>query len=333
MRVAIVGAGMAGMACAEALKRAGHCVAVFDKGRGPGGRMATRRLQTALGEVAIDHGAQYFTARDPAFQDQVATWHDRDIAVPWPLAGTDAWVGVPAMNAIIKQMARDHAVTWSHLVSAITRRENQWWLNGPTGEIGPFDATVLAIPAEQAAAMLSLHDFSMARIALTARSQPCWASLFVFDIPLDDLPPLIRDRGVIGWAARNSAKPGRDGPEAWVVQASGTWSLEHLETTPEHISALLCAAFSEAMGFSLPPPVTAVSHRWRYALSAGTGDGALWNPAIGLGVCGDWLLGPRVECAWLSGRMLAQRCMELHSDKGPMALCSDASATCPKDHM
>ena len=309
MRVAIVGAGMAGLACADALKNAGHSVAVFDKGRGPGGRMATRRLRTALGEVSIDHGAQYFTARDPAFKDEVATWRDRGIAVPWPLAGADAWIGVPGMNAIIKQMASDHAVTWDHLVTAITRKNEEWWLMGKTGEIGPFDAAVLAIPAEQAAAMLSLHDFSMARVALKARSQPCWASLFVFDRPLNDLPPMIRNRGTIGWAARNNAKPGRHGPEAWVVQASGTWSLEQLEASPEHISAMLCAALSEAVGCPLPQPVAAVSHRWRYALSAGTGDGALCNMAIGLGVCGDWLLGPRVECAWLSGRILAQNLM------------------------
>lgn len=309
MKIAIIGAGMAGLACADALKNAGHCVAVFDKGRGPGGRMATRRLQTALGEVAIDHGAQYFTARDPAFKHEVATWGDRGIAVPWPLAGADAWIGVPGMNAIIKQMAADHAVTWGHLVTAITRRDNQWWLMGHAGEIGPFDAAVLAIPAEQAAAMLSLHDFSMARVALKARSQPCWASLFVFDRPLDDLPMMIRNRGAIGWATPNRAKPGRNGPEAWVVQASGTWSLEQLEASPEHVSTMLCAALSEATGCPLPQPVAAVSHRWRYALSAGTGDGALWNIAIGLGVCGDWLLGPRVECAWLSGRALAKQCL------------------------
>ncbi len=309
MRIAIVGAGMAGLACADALKHAGHCVAVFDKGRGPGGRMATRRLQTSLGEVAIDHGAQYFTARDPAFEQLVAMWRDLEIAVPWPLVGADAWIGVPGMNAIIKQMASAHAVSWSHLVTAMARKNNQWWFAGKTGEIGPFDAAVLAIPAEQSAAILSLHDFSMARIALLARSQPCWTSMFVFDRPLDDLPTMIRHRGAIGWAVRNSAKPGRRGPEAWVVQASGTWSLAQIEASPEHVSAMLCAALSDAMGCPIPQPVAAVSHRWRYALSAGTGNGALWNPSIGLGVCGDWLLGPRVECAWLSGRMLAQRCL------------------------
>ena len=309
MRCEIVGAGMAGLACADALKHAGHSAALFDKGRGPGGRMSTRRLPTSLGEVAIDHGAQYFTARDPAFKQVVATWRDLGIALPWPLAGADAWIGVPGMSAIVEQMASTHAVTWGLHVTAMSRKNDMWWLTGTSGEIGPFDAVVLAIPAEQAATILSLHDFSMARIALLARSQPCWTSMFVFDDPLEDLPSIIRNRGAISWAARNSAKPGRRGPEAWVVQAGGAWSLAHLEESPEHISAMLCDALSHAMESTMPAPVAAVSHRWRYALSAGTGDGALWDETIGLGVCGDWLLGPRVECAWLSGRMLAQRCV------------------------
>lgn len=315
MRYAIIGAGMAGLACADALKLAGHSVDLFDKGRGAGGRMSTRRLSTPLGEVAIDHGAQYFTARDPAFKHLVAKWRDRGIALQWPLAGADAWIGVPGMSAIVKQMASTLAVNWGLQVTTMARKDDKWWLAGTSGEIGPFDAVILAIPAEQAASILSLHDFSMARIALLARSQPCWTSMFVFDAPLEVLPSVIRNRGAIGWASRNSAKPGRRGLEAWVVQASGTWSLTHLEESPEHISAILSAALSHAVGSVMPKPVVAVSQRWRYALSAGTGDGALWNQAIGLGVCGDWLLGPRVECAWLSGRMLAKRCVD--SDQYP----------------
>ena len=138
--------------------------------------------------------------------------------------------------------------------------------------------------------------------------------MFVFDRPLDDLPMTIRNHGAIGWAARNSAKPGRKGPEAWVVQGSGAWSLEQLEAPSERVTAMLLAALADAVACILPQPVAAVSHRWRYALSAGTGDGALWNQTIRLGVCGDWLMGPRVECAWLSGRTLAQRFTD--SDQG-----------------
>ena len=85
MRIGIVGAGMAGLACAEALTSAGHAVVVLDKGRGPGGRMSTRRLETPLGEVRFDHGAQYFTGRDPGFRARVAAWIAAGIAA---LCGT-----------------------------------------------------------------------------------------------------------------------------------------------------------------------------------------------------------------------------------------------------
>ena len=271
--------------------------------------MSTRRLETPLGEVAFDHGAQYFIARDPGFLRLVDSWSDLGTAAPWPQAGADVWVGVPGMNAIVGQMAAAHAVQWGYPVTGMVLKHGAWWLMGKAGDSGPFDAVILAIPAEQAAAILSLHDFPMARIALMAQSQPCWTGMFVFDRPLDGLPSVIRDRGDIAWAARNSAKPGRSGPEAWVVQAGAVWSAARLEASQEQISALLGSALADATGKTIPKPIAAVSHRWRYALSAGTGDGALWNPDIRLGVCGDWLLGPRVECAWLSGPMLADICI------------------------
>lgn len=168
---------------------------------------------------------------------------------------------------------------------------------------------MLAIPAEEAAPILALHDFVMARIAMKARSQPCWTGMFVLDRPLGGLPSVIRDRADITWAARNSSKLGRPEPEAWIVQASAAWSSKRLEYAPNRIAQLLLEMFTGISGSVVPQPVEASAHRWRYALSAGTGDGALWDGNLGLGVCGDWLLGPRVECAWLSGQMLAQYCI------------------------
>lgn len=307
MKIAIIGAGMAGLACADALCAAGHGVALFDKGRGAGGRMSSRRMDTPLGEVTLDHGAQYFTARDPQFRQLVAGWQQAGLAAPWPEAGSDAWVGLPAMNAVIKSLAAAHDVAWGCQVTGIQRSEGRWTLHSAGSEHGPFDAVILAIPAEQAAALLSLHDFAMARTALTARAQPCWTGMFVFDRALEQAPPVIRNAGLVAWAARNSAKPGRGAAEAWVVQASADWSRTNFDLAPTAVADLLLDALARALDTALPTTIAAAAHRWAYALSAGTGDGALWNTEIGLGVCGDWLLGPRVECAWLSGRVMAQK--------------------------
>ena len=309
VKFAIIGAGMAGLACASALKAAGHKVALFDKGRGPGGRMSTRRLTTPLGDVAIDHGAQYFTARNPAFRRVVGAWSDLGIVAPWPLVAADAWIGIPGMSEIIRHMAEDQDVCWGRPIMGMIRQQDGWYLMDETATNGPFDRVLLAIPAEQAAALLSLHDFAMARVALSAHSHPCWTSMLVFDRNQDGQPPVIRKRGIINWAARNSAKPGRVGPDAWVIQAGAAWSLTQMEAFPEQVSAMLGSALAQVVGQPVQGPIAAVSHRWRYAIAAGTGDGALWNHRIGLGACGDWLLGPRVECAWLSGRKLAEHCL------------------------
>ena len=66
--IAIVGAGMAAIACARTLVQAGHQVSVFEKSHGLGGRMSTRNSPFGT----FDHGAQYFTVRDARFQQALA---------------------------------------------------------------------------------------------------------------------------------------------------------------------------------------------------------------------------------------------------------------------
>ncbi len=310
MKIAIIGAGMAGLSCADALTDAGHEVSLFDKGRGPGGRMSTRRAETPAGQASFDHGAQYFTVRDRGFKPVVADWSKRGVAARWLEAGSDTWVGVPTMSNVIKHMASLHDVEFGFLVKALMREDCKWRLVGEPGMRGLFDAVVVALPAEQAASILSLHDFTMARSALLARSQPCWTAMFTFASAVPHKDNILKDVGPIVWAARNNAKPGRAALECWVVQANATWSSNHLEESPDLIVGALKHELENAIGSPLPETVYSAAHRWRYALSSGMALGSLWNDDVRLGVCGDWLLGPRVECAWLSGQALAQQMID-----------------------
>jgi len=308
-RIGIVGAGMAGLACATRLVEAGHAVTLFDKGRGAGGRMSTRRVETPLGEVAFDHGAQYFTVRDPGFAAQVAHWQVAGLVAPWPAAGADAWVGVPGMNAPLAAMARQVDVRFGSHVMGILRQVGQWWIALDDGaRHGPFDALIVAVPAEQAAALLGLHDLAMASGAVAARSQPCWTAMMAFDQPLPSAAPIIQAQDALQWAARNSAKPGRGAGETWVVQASPAWSVRHLEDAAADVAQALAAALLTAVvpGGAGPRPTYLAAHRWRYARVPRSDRTCAWNAALQLGACGDWLLGPRVEQAWLSGIALAR---------------------------
>lgn len=305
MRIAIVGAGMAGLACADGLSAGGLDVALFDKGRGPGGRMSTRRLLTPLGEASFDHGAQYFTARDPEFAGHVLAWVAAGVVAKWPAAGPDAWVGTPGMNAPVRAMAARHDVRWNARVHTLERAET-WRLTGPAVDESGFDAVVLAVPAEQVAPLAAQISPAMAAEAAATRSEPCWTMMAAFAERLIGRDDVIRDRGAIGWAARNSSKPKRVGPESWVVQASPAWSRKHLEDDVADVKAELLNELTRAMGCALPTPIALDAHRWRYARSGCQGAAFLWNAGLRFGACGDWLLGPRVESAWVSGSKLAE---------------------------
>ena len=301
--IAIVGAGMAGLSCAMALGRQGFKPVLFDKGRGPGGRMAARRVELGEETVRFDHGAQYFTARDPRFVEAVEGWTSAGFAAPWPEAGEDAFVGTPAMNAPIKQMAQFFTVEWGTRIDAVMRDELGWNLRAGSTAYR-VQNLVCAIPAEQAAALLESEAPDFAARAASVRSRPCWALMVRFDGPLA-LPDIFRGSDV-AWAARNGSKPGRGGGEDWVIHASPAWSQENLERDGEEIASRLLAAFFAETGAEVSAPVHRAAHRWRYAMvEKSDGPEAAWDAERRVGICGDWLSGPRVENAFLSGHALA----------------------------
>ncbi len=307
MRVGIVGAGMAGLACAEGLSTQGHDVLLLDKGRGPGGRMSTRRIATSAGEASFDHGAQYFTVRDSAFRRRVDAWTALGVVAPWRSAGSDAYVGVPDMNAPVRQMAKEQSVRWATLVTRIESAGHGWRLVLERDEAVDVDFAIVATPAEQAAALLAPVAPDIATRARSVPSAPCWTLMLAFPETIVVEQDCWRGENIVGWAARDNSKPGRVGPESWVVQAGPDWSRAHIEDDPEGVAAELKGAFAALLGVALPPAVGQSIHRWRFARSGGEGSGAIVDRDRRLGVCGDWLIGPRVEAAWLSGTTLAEQ--------------------------
>lgn len=304
--ILIIGGGMAGLSAASAFAKTGRKTTVLDKGRGPGGRMAARRVEIGGQTVSFDHGAQYFTARDPAFRAAVAAWEAAGVAARWTAAGEEAWVGTPGMNGPIRAMAEPLDVRWGVRAEAITRIGAGWQV--AAGEQTFTAATlVIAVPAEQAAVLLAEIAPDLAALAGAVQSAPCWAVMAGFDAPLPVAADTFRsDTASISWAARNSAKPGRSGTETWVIHASPARSRAIIGLSKEDAAAALLADFFAATGIAPAAPTHYDAHRWLYALpQAIKGAGARFDPALQIGMAGDYLHSPRVEGAWLSGRALA----------------------------
>jgi len=337
--IAVIGAGMAGVACARTLLQAGHRVTVFEKSRGLGGRMATR--DSPFG--TFDHGVQYFTVRDARFERALKTvpglckpWSANTVRVldargQITAAGLPAreahWVPTPAMNALVSRwglpLQQQGQVELETRVKHLDRdalNPHQWQLHtegaGATQHVySGFDAVLLAIPAEQARLLLNTTALADRLTQQIDRVQmaPCWTLMLAFP---QAMQPGLSTLGPqwnaarsthhrIAWLARESSKPGRGGVERWTVQASAAWSQEHLEDDADRVQAKLRKAFSEITGIRAEP-AHVDSQRWRFAQTTEPlGHSHLWDAATGLGVCGDWCLGHRVENAFVSGLELA----------------------------
>ncbi len=305
--IAVIGAGLAGLSCAQALLRAGHTVHVFDKSRGPSGRMSTRRAEDAAGPWQCDHGAQYFTARDPQFRAEVARWQQAGVAALWgarlasfdgtawttPATPLERFVGTPRMTSpagwLVQnlQQAGDRALAqWQTTVKKLERNADGWAITSAERGLHAqqYSAVLLAVPAPQAVPLLQPVAARGAAVAASARM-----------------------RG--SWVARDSSKPGRTAPagtETWLLHASPEWSDAHIEDTADSVTATLLAAF-QALGGPAPAQVQATAHRWRYAdTEPALTLGHWWDADAQLGLCGDWISGGKVEGAWLSGQSLAR---------------------------
>lgn len=316
--IAVVGAGVAGLACARHLTEAHLDVRLFDKGRSPGGRLATRRTETPLGEVSFDHGAQYISVRDSAFARVMDDFAPTGAAALWEFddgmndparTRLPRWVGTPGMSALARHMTGRLAIKTSVLVTRVRTEGDGWRLDidspdqDQSASEGPFDALVLALPAEQAAPLLAPVAPALAVEATAARTAPCWAALFAFDRRFN-APFEARRFGAdeaLLWVVRETSKPGRTGSEAWVVHASSAWSRANLDLTPQQAADVLFSAFRVVVP-EAPQPIWLQAHRWRYAfVETPASSPFAWDADLRLGLCGDWRIGARVEAAWLSG--------------------------------
>lgn len=305
--IVIIGAGLTGIACARRLTQAGLHVQVLDKGRGIGGRMATRRVTLDAGEVSFDHGAQYLRARDDRFAQVL-----RDAgAQPWQ--DHDKLVGTPGMSQLPRDLAAGVHVTQQVEISRLRQDDGHWHLTGPTGEM-TARRVVLTVPAPQLPGLLGsemgpLLGDDLARV----RMAPCLTLMVAF--PPDSPRPFVQRRDPdhpLAWIAQNSDKPGRGAAAVtWVAQAGLDTSVRHLEQTPEAIAAQLLPVLCDAIGAEPDTTLYVRAHRWRYAQTehplgkafAHSADRSLYSG-------GDWCLGCCAEDAWHSGDAIARDIIE-----------------------
>jgi renalase len=241
LRIAVVGAGIAGLSAARSLADRGHHVKIFERNHVAGGRVGTRLIQAIelpkglSGEVAFDHGAQYFTVRDDRFSEIAAEWERDKVIAKWTgrivsfdgegwedlESETNRYVGTPGMSAIATALARGLDIEYGNTIESLDPL------------LGTFDRVIVAAPRDQAAAL------GVAVPAVTM--QPTWTVMAAFEERVAArFDAAFVHASPLGWIARNASKPKRNWKiDCWVMHATGAWSRAHFDDRPDDVGSFL----------------------------------------------------------------------------------------------
>ena len=316
--IAIIGAGIAGITLARNLSALAD-ITLFEKSRGLGGRMANRRREG----FSFDHGAQYFTARSPALKATAKQALVLGHAGIWPKAVntlkagglvTDTrppeprYVGVPGMSAFANGLADGLHIRKETTVARLAASEGVWALSDNEGhDLGRFDLIISTAPAPQTIRLMP-ETFAGNAALKTVEMSGCFTLMIGLDAPLDRGFDAARiEDPVLSWIAVEASKPGRSEKTALTIHSRNDWAEANLERDRGEVQAEMLQSLKRLLGKDFSTPAWLDLHRWRYAnVEKPVGKPFLFDPALGLGACGDWCLGNRVEAAVESTTALSE---------------------------
>lgn len=326
MKIAIIGAGLAGLTLAHKLKAHAE-VTIFEKSRGLGGRIATRYADP----YQFDHGTQHFTAYHDSFRAFIQPMVEAGVIAPWharfvemsrnKVLSRRTWtgenihyVGMPKMNAIGRYLAEGLEVVGSCRIETMAQHaDSQWELTDDTGEHrGSYDWVISTAPPEQAYDLLP-DSFAYKASLPQSKLLGCFALMLGFAEPLPlEFDAALVKQADISWMSVNSSKPGREETSfSLLVHATNRWAEAHMEDDPAQVQAHLLQEVSSIIEHDVSKADHIALHRWRYAnIKKQTGPRGLVDEKNRLAACGDWCIQGRVEAAYLSAEYTAEAVLD-----------------------
>lgn len=333
--VVVVGAGLAGLICAQRLQQAGLRVLVVEKSRGLGGRMATRRLQN----TCADHGLRYLTQQGPLTDQLISILLDQDVLQPWiEVPSGLAYRAATGLTVVAKWLAAGLEIHLGQRLDCLNLVQAEpnliWQLSlhstQASSQAEPISllwakAVVLAIPAPQAQTLVEPLiadglDTEWVAAIRAVEFAPCITAIASYDnaarAALASFPQgCTAVTADIAWLSQEHTK-GRTPAPVLVLQSTADFARCHLET-PDLMS--LGHLLLEQLAGQHPDleqlqhPLTLQMHRWRYGLVQQPLPNLCLSTALPapLACGGDWCGGTQAEAALTSGWATAATVMTL----------------------
>ena len=288
---------------------------VVDKGKSVGGRLASRSFESAI----FDYGAQFMTAREPTFLEQVNTWIAEGTAELWfrghpgRSENHKRWRGIPNMRELANSLVGSLNINTARQVLKIAVQQDQWKVEFKDGSLMHANNVLLPPPVPQSIEIIDRGDTKLSqnqrRRLQKLTYDPCIAVMAVLEEPSKIPSPgmLVPDHDDIDWISDNMKKGVSKLPSV-TIHASSDFSETHFNADRNEVGTKIINLSKSWLG---APVKHFAIHRWRYSkprcVDAERFMLIQHNPT--LMIAGDAFAGPRVEGAFLSGSTAAEALM------------------------
>lgn len=317
-KVAVIGAGIAGVISASILKKRGFDVTLIDKSRGVSGRSTTKRWPNI--DNGIDMGVPYLkhTEISATIEPLIVNLKNCGVLTNWKsitevnghIEKINTYVGIPKMSSIAKHLSVMIPIISTEKIQSIKKVINKWVLRSDTGEFTGFDCIVFAIPSPQLNDIIGLpsdlqnrltHNQSYKAIntMLVETIKPLWNS---------DKNEVILHNSLLKTIIADYKKPNRDPNKfSYTIHSNDEWATETFdELSKEDIEKSMIKELKAIFNTSNYDIIELLIHRWRYAIpdskNSGFKEGFFKSEDdSSIIVCGDWCNKPNFAGAMESG--------------------------------
>ncbi|BAQ64526.1 NAD(P)/FAD-dependent oxidoreductase [Geminocystis sp. NIES-3709] len=326
-KIAIIGAGLSGLTIAKLLQNKQFSIDIFDKGRGVGGRMSSRRTQWGY----IDHGAQYFTVKTFLFREflqkyssiitpwggKFACWQDGEF-ISISLENS-RYVPTIAMSNLCKNIAMGLKVRLETRITHLEKSTSWTLIDENDQKYLGYDFVIITAPPIQTFDLLKSHTIIADSIE-GLKMYPCFSLMIIPETKLNiSFDSIEFQHPILGWVAVNDSKPLRGENGAMVIQSNFLWAEENLEQNREILGKILKKTTEDIFEIKFNKILYESLHLWRYAIPQQSINHELTmldqeyylDMDQNIGVCGDWCLNGKIESAFLSGYHLAEKITNL----------------------
>lgn len=319
-KLAIIGAGLSGISLACLIKKKIK-VEIFEKARGVGGRMSTRKTLPFI----FDHGAQYFKINSTDFMHFVSDLLDKSIIKPWSfrhaffngnsleklkiISNKDKYfVGVPNMDSIVKYLSRNLNINLNTKINKLIKKNDKWLIYDENNKAyGNYNWVVLTFPAEQASTFIS-NKISFYNSINKIKMKGCFSLMVGMKKPLDlGFDAAYIKNNDISWIALNNSKPNRNSNCSLIINSSFKYAEMNVETSKKDVLNHMLNLTEKITERNLSNHILTTLHQWKYVEAKNNPQRDYFiDPNQKIAVCGDWFINSRVEDAFTSANELSK---------------------------